>query len=274
MWDPVFDFAIPTAAALWNTKKLEANKYKAALQKKLDATRKSQGIFKDSLSWIWRKLGKPAIKKCANPAIGDALCAKVYIDSKTETEQRSATKLRNQSFTVYDVLDPILTIDEPVIEIEAMDIGGTLKRRVEDQLFASVNAMDPCDRPVSLSHDLPDLIPLGETTVTWTARDRGPNTSGGFNEDVKTQRVIVADTQAPIMIPPPSRVIEVDPNGSNSTGLPLANVNLGSPRVVDLADPEPTVQSTAPEFFPIDSRNAYRLDGDGFPVATRQRMIS
>ena len=169
-------------------------------------------------------------------------------DMASNTGTTTVSHSHTQTFTVFDVLDPLISTDQPVISFEASDFGGTLYSRKEAQLFNSINASDPCGREYSLFNDAPVLLPLGSTELTWTVRDRGPNPSFESNDATLTQTVVVADTQAPIMIPPPGKVIE------SSTALTDQEVMLGVPRVVDLADSQPSVNSNAPASFPVDSR--------------------
>jgi len=169
-------------------------------------------------------------------------------DMATNTGTTTVTHSRNQGFTVFDVLDPLISTNQPDISFEATDFGGTLYSRKRNQLFNSINASDPCGREFSLSNDAPALLPLGATDITWTVRDRGPNPSFESNTATLTQTIIVEDTQAPIMIPPAGKVIE------SSSALTSSEVMLGVPRVVDLADSEPSISSNAPATFEVDTR--------------------
>ena len=154
--------------------------------------------------------------------------AKYILDELTNFEVIRTTKTREQIVTVYDRRPPVITIHQPTMTIEALDIGGTLKRRVFDQIQASASATDPCDRAAGLGNDAPDLLRIGSNTITWRAIDSGPTDDlGNRNETTATQTIIVEDTQAPIMVPPPGQVIEVDPSGPDGSGLVLADVSLG-----------------------------------------------
>ena len=128
---------------------------------------------------------------------------------------------------------------------------------------------------MTVSNDLPLLLPLGETTVKWTVRDRGPTDQGGVNALSKIQTLVVTDTQPPIIVAPPGRVIEVDPldnddsDGMDASGVDPNILDLGLPLVVDLADPMPLVGSDAPEFFPVNSRTEvlWSATDHGYPSA-------
>jgi hypothetical protein len=159
---------------------------------------------------------------------------------------------REQIVTIYKQEPPQISTAEPVLTLEATDFGGVLYARVAEALRDTVQVSDPCGRPFTLGNDAPPLFGVGSTTLTWTVSDNGPLPGGGGYSENLFQQVVVEDTQAPIMVPPPSRVIEVP---AVEPGLDAASVNLGAPRVVDLADPDPETGNDGPDFYPIDSRS-------------------
>ncbi|TVR58353.1 MAG: DUF4214 domain-containing protein [Candidatus Competibacteraceae bacterium] len=163
----------------------------------------------------------------------------------------TVTHERAQQITIYDVQPPFISATQTELEFEATDFGGVVYDRVGDQIKGTITAYDQCGRPHLLGNDAPRLLPLGATALTWTVRDLGPTPSGGVNTRTLTQTIRVADTQAPILVPPPSRVIEVP---AAATGINAGEIALGAPRVVDLADPQPLVISDRPPFFPKNSR--------------------
>lgn len=158
---------------------------------------------------------------------------------------------RPQEIVVYDVLPPMISATRDVFQFEATDFGGVVWDRVADEVTQTVTASDPCGRPQSLGNDHPRLLPIGTTTLNWTVSDMGPTPSGGVNSRNLAQTIHVVDTQGPLMVPPPSLVIEVP---AMESGIDSAGVQVGAPRVVDLADPAPLVSNTIPDFFPKDSR--------------------
>jgi len=164
----------------------------------------------------------------------------------------SVTHERDQEITIYKQLAPEVSTTQPILTMEATDFGGVLYERVRDQIRATIDASDPCGLPFTLGNDAPPLLGIGTNAITWTVRDSGPLPGGGFNSDFIVQQVVVEDTQAPILVAPPSRVIEVP---AAAPGLDAGQVNLGAPRVVDLADPDPTVSNNGPAFYLIDSRS-------------------
>lgn len=184
----------------------------------------------------------------------------IGLNGPTPFTFESAVKEHIQDVTVYDLFPPVITyngVDQvdnavlPTLVLEATDFGGVARQRVIGEILQRTNAYDPCDRTALLGHDIPDLIRVGQTQVTWSALDSGPTPSGDRHQVGARQTIIVEDTQAPIMITPPGKVIEIDPAEDS---VALEEVDLGAPRVVDLADPAPRIYNTAPAVFPIDRR--------------------
>ncbi len=91
---------------------------------------------------------------------------------------------------------------------------------------AGVTASDPDGNVVSLTNDQPALLPLGVTTVQWTASD-------GYTDVQASQQVTVVDTT------PPS-IVCASAGGST----------LVAPAVNDVVDAEPAVANDAPAMFP------------------------
>ncbi len=160
---------------------------------------------------------------------------------------------RDQEITIWKQVPPQVSTSQPLITLEATDFGGVLYQRVASELRATIDAFDPCGKPFSLGNDAGPLLSIGNNVLTWTVRDSGPLPGGGFNSDFILQQVIIEDTQAPIMVPPPGRVIEVP---AAEPGLDADDVQLGAARVVDLADPDPAISNDGPAFYPINSRSA------------------
>ena len=76
------------------------------------------------------------------------------------------------------------------------------------------------------------------STFQWQVADDGPNLSGGSNlSNVVEQKFELRDSHPPALIAPPSQVLEIPVTASS------ASVNLGSPRVFDLADLSPDISN-------------------------------
>ena len=163
---------------------------------------------------------------------------------------------RDQSISVFDVHPPTLQVPA-LVTLEATDIGGVTFDRVRDNLRAAVTATDECGRSPSFGVvQPPALFSLGDNTITWSATDAGPifnSTAGGpsGNSVSASQIVRVVDTQGPILVPPPGRVLEV----SGATSVAANTIDLGAPRVVDLADATPLVSNNSPASFETNSRS-------------------
>jgi hypothetical protein len=85
----------------------------------------------------------------------------------------------------------------------------------------------------------PSVWHPGDTgTFGWQVADSGPNHNGQQNlSNVVVQNFAVRDTHPPVLIPPPSKVVEISPTGTSVT------VPLGSPRSFDLADLTPAISN-------------------------------
>ncbi|MCP3870034.1 MAG: hypothetical protein GY703_18450 [Gammaproteobacteria bacterium] len=258
--DPVFDLAVPTALLATSIYSyMKAPAFKAALDEDAAKAVSELSGFKKA---VYKLFQPDEFKKFKRLVKGNTLKA----DSATNTELVWAEHSRTQTFTVYDTRNPEVTVNTPLKVMEATDFGGVLFNRVRNELLADIVAVDPCERPVSLSHDIPVLLPLGDTRVTWTATDSGPNPQSERNTTTAIQTLRIQDTQAPIIVPPAGKVIEV-PAGVND--LSLAEVDLGVPMVVDLADPMPIIANNAPGNFPVDTRTpvTWSATDHGFPSA-------
>lgn len=136
----------------------------------------------------------------------------------------------SEDFTVT-VLDLVpLSIEAPADVLA--EAGGPLTRVVLGTATATDNAPG-----LEVTNDAPPSFPLGETVVTWTARDR----SG--NSDADTQTVTVRDTTPPVVTPPPDIRAE-------AAGFKTA-VDTGMAAAADAADPAVEVTSDAPGRFPL-----------------------
>ncbi|MEM7692067.1 MAG: hypothetical protein AAF194_06435, partial [Pseudomonadota bacterium] len=183
VFDPIFDAALPaailaaTAYTKWRRGEfLLANP--AGVDDLVKAYQKGQKAGKTLLQKA--KLSVQfALDACeSRPEVclkrAYTFVGKPAADFVTDFEILTVNRERTQLFTVFDVHDPTLDILERNLTIDALDFGGTFVDRVENQILASVEADDTCGRQVTLTNDLPTLLPLGNTDVTWTATDPGP----------------------------------------------------------------------------------------------------
>ena len=89
----------------------------------------------------------------------------------------------------------------------------------------------------SISNNAPDLFPLGETIVTWTATDTSGNSASA------TQIVTIVDTTSPELIMPEDVMI-----GAFSLE---KQVEIGEAQANDLAGSILTITNDAPNTFPL-----------------------
>ena len=160
---------------------------------------------------------------------------------------------RTQKFTVFDVHPPQLTLGQSVFTVEATGLAGTPRDSFWDDLVApTLSVSDDCGRTASVSDDAPFFLPVGETLIEITASDEGPKDASGLPNQVSDFiRIRVEDTQAPIIVAPPSRVVEV---AAGTAGINPEDLMLGTPQVIDLADASPDIDNNGPAFYPLDSR--------------------
>jgi len=133
------------------------------------------------------------------------------------------------SIPAGDTTPPVITTPSP-ITVEGNTTGGYLKSSL-----TAPSVTDNVDPNPSITNDAPDPLPLGLTTVTWTAKDASNNSSS------VTQNVTVVDTTPPI--------ITAVSTFSTIVGAPKSV--LPTPTVSDIVDPNPIVTNNAPNNFPL-----------------------
>ncbi|MEA2022748.1 MAG: N-acetylmuramoyl-L-alanine amidase [Actinomycetota bacterium] len=152
---------------------------------------------------------------------------------------------------VHERLDrPLITVSIDPLVLEGNTIGGYSGE------LSGVRANNPIEGTVSLSNDAPDLLPLGETLVTWTAVSTGGSTAAA------TQTVRVADTTPPTVSVPGDMFVQ-SVNGGGST----VNYTATS---IDIVDPRPTVACKPPSasLFPLGSTTVSCVATDASGNAT------
>ena len=135
-----------------------------------------------------------------------------------------------QIITVIDTSLPEITAPSD-IHIEASNFDKNIIDLV------GVRASDQVEIS-SISNDAPEVFPLGETIVTWTATD----TSGNASTD--SQKVFVEDTTSPSLITPSDIQMEI----LTITGM---QIDLGLATSEDIVDSHPEISNDAPEVFPL-----------------------
>jgi len=146
---------------------------------------------------------------------------------------------------VRDTLDPTLTCPPPVV---AECTGNNGVAKTDPQLaafFAGASALDACDASIPITNNAPNLIPLGNNSITFTGTDDSSNAG------VCSALISVVDTTLPtisVSVTPPS---EFPPNHKMFDVTATVVVN-------DSCDPNPVITLTS-----ITSNEPANGTGDG-----------
>ena len=113
---------------------------------------------------------------------------------------------------------------------------------------------------ITISNDAPQVFPLGETIVTWSATDAAGNTASS------TQIISVVDTTAPTVTIPEDVTVE-------ATGL-IGNVaNLGDVIVEDVSGIA-SISNDSPESFPLGETTViWTIQDNSGNIATAEQNI-
>ena len=106
----------------------------------------------------------------------------------TATDSSGNSASATQTIIILDTTIPTITAPSNV-QVEAI----SMERTIVDYGFAQ--ASDQVEVS-SITNDAPEVFPLGETIVTWTATDSSGNSASA------TQTITVVDTTAPVIITP------------------------------------------------------------------------
>jgi len=145
----------------------------------------------------------------------------------TDTSGNSASA--TQTVTIVDTTSPSI-IAPGSITMEATSSDSNIVT------LGNPVSSDLVDIP-SISNNAPDLFPLGETIVTWTATDISGNSASA------TQTVTIVDTTSPELIMPEDVMI-----GAFSLE---KQVEIGDAQANDLASSILTITNDAPNTFPL-----------------------
>lgn len=161
--------------------------------------------------------------------------------------------IATQVITVVDTIPPTITA-MPEISIEAQSPGNNIIELEQPVAADSVGV-------VSVTNDAPEAFTLGETIVTWTAKDVASNTA------TATQKVTVVDTTAPTLHVPSDIIVEATSYDQNE-------VYLGEPTVIDNGEII-SITNDSPQFFTIGNTTVTwtAADSSGNTV-NRQQLVS
>ena len=147
----------------------------------------------------------------------------------TATDTSGNSAIATQTVTIVDTTAPSITAPDSIIA-EAISADSNIVT------LGNPVSSDLVDVPL-ISNNAPDVFPLGETTITWTATD----TSG--NSAIATQTVTIVDTTAPELTMPEDITI--------SAFALEKQVEIGEAQANDLAGSILTITNDAPNTFPL-----------------------
>lgn len=174
----------------------------------------------------------------------------------TFDDKAGNTSYQTQLIIVQDNTPPVLT-PPPSITVEQTSLDGT------PATLGTATATDNCEGAVTLSDDAPEVFPLGETIVTFTASDE----SGNSAEQQVT--VTVEDTTPPVLSNVPGDVT-LEQETLDGTAF-----DVGLPLVSDICDAEPDLISDALDIYPLGSTEVtFTATDDSGNVATASMWVT
>ena len=148
----------------------------------------------------------------------------------TATDSSGNSASATQTITVVDTTSPVLIAPENLI-IEA-ESTFTQIENLGEFVAEDISGI------TTVTNDAPEVFPLGETIVTWTATDSSGNSASD------SQQISVIDTTIPSIIAPNDIQVEI----YDKLGV---EIDTGIPTSDDVIDSQPTVTNDAPEVFPL-----------------------
>ena len=147
----------------------------------------------------------------------------------TATDDYGNSISNTQSITVLDTISPVIMAPSN-FQLEASHIENNIIDLI------GVRASDDVE-VISITNDAPEVFPLGETIVTWTATDSSGNSASA------TQTITVVDTTSPVLIAPESIIQEAINHEANP-------VRIGISEYSDIMEVT-SITNDAPEVFPL-----------------------
>jgi hypothetical protein len=169
------------------------------------------------------------------------------------------------SITVRDTTAPVIGCPVDVTVECTGDLGVQASDPQLAAFFAGVSATDTCDLTPTITNDAPAFFPLGETIVTFTAKDN-------FNNASSCQaRVRVVDSKAPIV------TATVTPASLWPPRHNMITIN-ATVTVTDECDPNPTfvltsITSSEPDNGLGDGDTPGDIQGAAFGTADTQFQV-
>jgi Ca2+-binding RTX toxin-like protein len=171
----------------------------------------------------------------------------------TATDYSGNSASTTQTVTIVDTTSPsIIAPDSITAEATSADSNIVV--------LGSPVSSDLVDTP-SISNNAPDVFPVGETTVTWTATDYSGNSAS------TTQTVTIVDTTSPELTMPEDITI--------SAFSLEKQVEIGEAQAHDLAGSALTITNDAPDIFPLgDTVVIWNVSDELGNSASSQQVVS
>src|SRR3990172_6768195 len=161
--------------------------------------------------------------------------------------------IATQEIRVVDTIPPTITA-LPEITIQAQTTEANL---IELESPIATDAVGV----ISITNDAPEVFPLGETLVTWTATDVAANSVSII------QKIIVVDTKPPTILVPEDIIVE-------ATSFDKNDIYLGEAAVFDNGKII-SITNDAPQFFSIGNTTVTWTAADSSGnVASGQQLVS
>ncbi|MGI0008333.1 MAG: HYR domain-containing protein [Nitrosopumilaceae archaeon] len=168
------------------------------------------------------------ISSITNNASSDFTFGKSVV-TWTATDTSGNSVSANQTITIVDTTAPQLKVPKDVI-VEATDPISNIVQ-IGDATASDIIGIG------SITNDVPDVFPIGLTTITWAATDTSGNTVNA------TQTVTVQDTTNPIITAPADIVIEATSPSGNI-------ISIGEANATDIIG-IPSITNDVPAMFPV-----------------------
>lgn len=257
-----------------NTAKYLSDPLLLGAQRFSDVSMPARKAAKDKAKYLFETLNLAkdlGLELGKDPIINAADAEQWYKNTSLISAQNTGTQI----LTVWDIHVPYIIdaesyiITEQTAELQATDFGGVRFGRVAETLRSMFEPVDVCGKTFVVTAITPssELLKISDEpqVVTWEIKEVG---GGPYRSDIDylaenqrlvgeeiitrlEQHILVADTQAPILVPPDgfARYSATD------IDLTAEEFPLGRPLVVDLADPSPMVTNTAPETLAVGQRH-------------------
>jgi len=158
-----------------------------------------------------------------------------------------------QTVTIVDTTSPSITSPDSITAEATSANSNTVA-------LGNPVSSDLVDIP-SISNNAPDVFPVGETTVTWTAVDASGNSASA------TQTVTIVDTTSPELTMPEDVMI--------SAFSLEKQVEIGEAQAHDLAGSALTITNDAPDTFPLgDTVVTWNVSDELGNSSSSQQVIS